>query len=414
MSDTRKLKILFAASYPNQPIGYSKIANILSNFLVSQGVDLYYFGFSNYADTVINRFIDPRIKFIDVIAEEAALNSDELYGVNIIEREMNRIQPDILFIYNDIVVTCRLMNALINYRKENRDKYKTFVYLDLVYDYEKPLFVNHINNNCDHIFVFTDYWKKNLIDMNISASKITILYHGCKPPSDINKLDARAKLGLAPTDFIILNTNRNSYRKAWDITIRAFLLFLKKNFMNPIIKLYINCYINVKNGYDILSIIETECIRLKLDFKRVTHNHILQPAHSLGKLEDSMIPVIYSAADIGINTCIGEGFGLCNAEQAVYGIPQIVSSVGGLKDVFKDKCICVEPVTQLLASNALDEHNGYMNICRAEDFAEAFDIYYKDPDRRREDGEKIRDHINVKYNWDRILSGFWINLLELL
>jgi glycosyltransferase involved in cell wall biosynthesis len=184
--------------------------------------------------------------------------------------------------------------------------------------------------------------------------------------------------------------------------------------MNPIIKLYINCYINVKNGYDILSIIETECIRLKLDFKRVTHNHILQPAHSLGKLEDSMIPVIYSAADIGINTCIGEGFGLCNAEQAVYGIPQIVSSVGGLKDVFKDKCICVEPVTQLLASNALDEHNGYMNICRAEDFAEAFDIYYKDPDRRREDGEKIRDHINVKYNWDRILSGFWINLLELL
>jgi glycosyltransferase involved in cell wall biosynthesis len=414
MSNSQPLKILFAASYPNQPIGYSKIANILSNFLASQGVDLYYFGFSNYTDTAINRFIDPRIKFIDVIEEEKKLNENELYGIHIIEREMNRIKPDILFIYNDIIVSCRLMNALINYRKENYGHYKTFVYLDLVYDYEKPLFVNHINNNCDHIFVFTDHWKTNLINMNIPASKISILYHGCTSPLDINKLTAREKLGLNPDDFIILNTNRNSYRKAWDITIRSFLLFLKKNYMNPSIKLYINCYINVKNGYDILSIVETECIRLKLDFKKIINNHILQPAQSIGKLEDYMMPVIYSAADIGINTCIGEGFGLCNAEQAVYGIPQIVSSVGGLKDIFKDHCICVEPVAELLASNVLDEHNGYVHICRSEDFAEAIDIYYKYPDRRREDGEKIKEYIITKYNWENILSRFWIHLLELI
>ena len=77
--------ILFCATYPNQPIGYSKIANIVTNYLASLTEELqelqdsreiedsfntlkiskkspkykvYYFGFSNYPDLSIKeRFI---------------------------------------------------------------------------------------------------------------------------------------------------------------------------------------------------------------------------------------------------------------------------------------------------------------------------------------------------------------------
>ena len=41
---------------------------------------------------------------------------------------------------------------------------------------------------------------------------------------------------------------------------------------------------------------------------------------------------MYNVGDIGINTCDGEGFGLCNFEQAGVGVPQIVPKVGGFLD----------------------------------------------------------------------------------
>ena len=61
------MKILFVASYPNQPIGYSKVANKISNFLAEKGAEVHYFGFSNFPESTIERYIHPNIKFIDAI-----------------------------------------------------------------------------------------------------------------------------------------------------------------------------------------------------------------------------------------------------------------------------------------------------------------------------------------------------------
>lgn len=400
------MKILFVASYPNQPIGYSKVANKISNFLAEKGAEIHYLGFSNFPESTVKRYIHPNIKFIDAIDEEKKLGNEELYGVNIIDREMRRIKPDILFIYNDIIVVCRLMNALLNYRAEFANQYKTYVYIDLVYSYEKPIFIEHMNQNCDRIFVFSDYWKQNLIDMNVPAEKIDILYHGIDALPAIDKELARTTIGLNKNDFIVLNTNRNSYRKAWDITIAAFLIFLKKNSMNPQIKLYINCALQSTSGYDILSVIRTECVRLNIDYNLIIKMHILHPNKNGGQLEDDELYNIYNACDVGINTCLGEGFGLCNVEHATLGAPQIVSKVGGLGDVFNQYGKCIAPAVKLLASNLLDEHNGYLDVCRPEDFAEALDEYYKHPERRVTDGIAVKNYILQKYNWNTILEEF--------
>jgi glycosyltransferase involved in cell wall biosynthesis len=405
------MKILFIASYPNQPIGYSKVANKISNFLAEKGAEVHYFGFSNFPESTIKRYIHPNIKFIDAIAEENKLGTGELYGVNIIDREMRRIKPDLLFIYNDIIVVCRLMNALLAYRSEFKETYKTYVYIDLVYDFEKPMFIEHMDRNCDRIFVFSDHWKQNLIDMKIAPKKIEILYHGVDALSITDKQEARKQLGLAPNDFIILNTNRNSYRKGWDITISAFLIFLVKNDMNPAIKLYINCSLQAKSGYDIISVIKTECLYLEMDYEMVVNNHILHPVNP-GNLEDSTLHMIYNACDVGINTCLGEGFGLCNVEHATLGVPQVVSKVGGLGDIFNGRGYTIESIARLLASNVMDEHNGYLYICRPGDFAEGLDFYYKNLDRRIGDGLAVKNYILEKYNWNTIFERFWEKEIE--
>ena len=62
-------------------------------------------------------------------------------------------------------------------KKINRN-FKTFVYLDLVYEFEKIELVNHIDKFSDLIFVFSDCWKRNLMAIGINQDKIRILHHG--------------------------------------------------------------------------------------------------------------------------------------------------------------------------------------------------------------------------------------------
>ena len=56
------MKILFYASYPTLTIGYSRIANVLTNYLAEQGHDIYYvefliFPMRLYLDMFIQTYI---------------------------------------------------------------------------------------------------------------------------------------------------------------------------------------------------------------------------------------------------------------------------------------------------------------------------------------------------------------------
>ena len=72
-------------------------------------------------------------------------------------------------------------------------------------------------------------YMNNLIDIGVQENKIDILYHGFDNNIfyPIDKDIAREKFNFKSNDFIILNTNKNNYRKAIDKTIDAFIKFLK-------------------------------------------------------------------------------------------------------------------------------------------------------------------------------------------
>jgi hypothetical protein len=55
----------------------------------------------------------------------------------------------------------------------------------------------------------------------------------------------------------------------------------------------------------------------------------------------------------------------------------------------------------------MDGHNGDMYICRVEDFAEAIDVYYKNPGRCLRDGIVAKRYITETYDWDKVLAKFW-------
>jgi len=412
------MRILFYATYPTQPIGYGKIGYKLSEYLASlPDIELYYLGISNFKKNSIERTLNPKIKFIDAVEEERKRGDPkEVYGVNIIVKVMKEVQPDIFFIYNDIIVTCRLFNSLIEYKKNPIKPYKVVSYLDIVYKYEKLEYIHHVNRNADLIVTFSDCWRRHFIDLGLPESKLRVLPHGLDE-SLIFKVDrdlARERLDINKNDFVVLNTNRNSYRKANDLTVNAFLKFYKKQRCDPRIKLFLNSYLNTESGYNLYDVIQTECRKLGLDHEDISSNQILIHGSNAGFVPDSTINDIYNAADVGINTCMGEGFGLCNMEQAALGIPQVVSNVGGLSDIFKDGgSILIDPVVSITCPNHTDGHNGDLEICHPDDFAKGLEYYFSNPDKQKRDGEKIAAHIRKTYQWSNILPCLKIILDDL-
>lgn len=413
------MKILLFATYPDQATGYARIACVISNYLASMGHEIYYVGISNYSG--IERFIDPKITLIDALKERKA-DSTELYGVDIMVESIEKIKPDIVFIYNDVIVINRILNEFINTKMVKN--FKLYIYMDLVYDYQKLILFKNINIWSDIIFVFSEYWKKNLLSIGLPQEKICILPHGVdtdifyvKPneagslPSEVVSLP-RQKYGFNPDDFIILNTNRNSYRKALDITIDAFIKFLKKQVYNSKIKLFLNTVTNSTRDYNVTEIIKIVCLKNEADYNQIVMNHIfIRPSDTY--LSDDGLNDLYNACDVGINTCVGEGFGLCNIEHACIGKPQIVSGVGALTDIFTNEyATIIKPSAELYISEALDFHQGYIKICSSDDFADAMERYYMDRELAKQHGHRAREVLTSKYNWSTILN--YLNTFFLL
>lgn len=412
-----KQKILFYATHPNQNNGYARIAHRLTNYL-ADFYDIYYFAFSNFNDVLIPRFIHSNIRIIDCYAEEMKKGNNDPFGYSIVKDLINEIKPDVLMIYNDVLVTCKHLNIINQIRNENSQyskHMKVVSYLDLVYDYEKFEFVDFVFRWCDQVQLFSEHWKKNIKDMNLDTDKVRILYHGFDTEMfyKVDKLEARSKLGINPNDFVILNANRNSYRKAQDVTIAAYLKFLKMNNFNSSIKLYLHCSHGTSYGYNLIDIIKTECMKLKIEPNLILNHYILKSPED--KLSDEMINYLYNACDVGVNTCIGEGFGLCNLEHAGLEKPQIVSRVGALKDIFEDYPeFTVSPSAEYNITGHMDEHVGTVYMCSSDDFANKMQRFYENYSHYEKLVKLCSNHIRQKYDWNIVLQNLKDYLGELI
>jgi glycosyltransferase involved in cell wall biosynthesis len=397
------MRILFFATYPTQPTGYARIANIMTNYLAGQGHEVHYLGISNFKNSAIERDIHPFIHLIDAL-EARKTGSTELYGVDIMCDKINQIKPDVVLIYNDIIVINRILNEFITTKIEKT--FKLCIYLDLVYEYQRLLYFQNINAWADQVLVFSPCWKENLLKIGFNAEKIEILPHGYD--ADIfHTLDAstaKQLMGFTDDDFIFLNTNRNSYRKAHDITIEAFVKFLKKQNYNPCLKLFLNILSTASQGYFILELVKVICLKNDADYDKIVSHHIFNRPSDI-YYSDEKLNLLYNACDVGLNTCIGEGFGLCNLEHACVGKPQIVSRVGALADIFTNEyATLIEPKIDLYLSSISEDHQGYIQLCSSDDFAAAMERYYSDQTLATAHGTLSQSNLTKKYEWASILE----------
>jgi len=404
------MRLLIIGTHPFQTTGYSKVVyNICRSLGDHPDINTTVFGIQKFTtDNDKSRDNLPRNVFVwDVLSND---KEDFGFGTQSLRNFVLINRPDVILVYNDSNVVMKyIMNLLLI---PNR-WFKIAVYLDQLYEYQEPASVKYIAENSDYIFFFTEYWRQNLLKclqqektllekVKINSS---ILKHGVEVKSSCSSPDqAKLLINFLPTDFLFLNLNRIQGRKRPDITLMAFASFLKQTRAT-------NAYLyfpNTRdNKFDLVNIFNHCLQKMGLDISNSEYLVLTNPRDKV--LSDEEINVIYSACDVGVNTCEAEGFGLCSYEHAAFGKPQIVSGVGGLVDYFNDEnSIVCKPKFTLYTDNGGDIF-GDANVVDYQDVANAMVEYYVNRKKREMHGKKCLD-IPSKYVWKNEVQNMVKNL----
>ena len=394
------MKFLFYGTHPQQTNGYARIAHRITNFLATQGIEVYYFAITNY-NAILPRPIHPLITLYDCFQH----NPQDPFGFQWISSVVNEIKPDVVMLYNDILVLTQVVAQL-----PVQKSFSLQLYIDLVYPFEHVDLVTNLINTADRLYTFSSCWTKNLIQMGAPKEKLFLLTNGI----DTKYLPCKKEdIGLKSSDWIILNTNRNTHRKAIDLTISSFVSLLKliksKNMDCYSVKLFLN-FTQENTSYDIQEIIKVQSKKYNIPLQDLLHHHIVMLPDA-GKISDEKVMQLYSLCDVGLNTCFGEGLGLCNLEHGSLGKPQVVTATGALVDIFQDfPQMLVQPKARLYCPNSMDMHGGYLDICTPEDIAQKLFWFYTNQDQGKKLGEKLEVYIRKNYSWNNILQKFLVDL----
>lgn len=310
------------------------------------------------------------------------------FGQHRIGELVQKIKPDLVFILNDIWVAINLFNGIKPFKESIG--FKTIVYTPidsygLFAELCEPI------NHWDKLITYTDFAKEELRKMGYDKP-VEVVGHGTDFTKffPMDKEQCRKDLGVPNDVFIVFNGNRNQPRKRIDLTIKGFVKFAKDK---PDARLWLN--MGKKDmGWDLVPL-----------FKRVAKDEGYDPT---GKLiltspefsTHNCLPVeqlnkVYNACDVGVNTCIGEGWGLVNTEHAATGVAQLVPDHTSLKEIFSE-------VSRIQCQGSETDRNYGLErpLPMPESLAELLGNYYENRQMLAADGEWCYKRIHEKqFTW---------------
>jgi glycosyltransferase involved in cell wall biosynthesis len=404
------MRVVIFGTHVKQFNGYSKVVYELSKAMSVKHSDikLHVFGFQNFHNHPGHRLdVPPSVDMYDAHAEEVPKAAG--FGVPLVKSYVARVKPDVCIVFNDLMVLTSVLNELKD--APNRKSFKVLAYVDQVYLCQRKDLLEFVNQNADAAIAFTDHWR-DCIKWQGLRLPCHVLPHGINAMTyfPVPKKLARRFFGLPESDFLVLNLNRNQPRKRWDTCLQAFAEVVRRLPDKPV-KLVIGT--DLKGAWDLMELYERELKKRGIPVK-VGMDRLVVPGHPQ-LLTDEETNILYNVADIGINTCDGEGFGLCNFEQAAIGIPQVVPRLGGFMHFFDEEtALMVEPKLSIYVDSMRDGVGGEAQLAMAEHYADAIVKYYEDAALRARHGIAARSKIIGGFGWDKIADQLHAILRETL
>lgn len=321
----------------------------------------------------------------------ASAGGPDPFGSHRIAEIAAAIKPDLVWITNDLWCMPPLLQALKPVRESVPMKVYGYAPIDSYGIF--PEFMASLDG-LDGLGTYTQFGREELLKAGY-GKEVDVIPHGVDRTKffPMDREECRQGLGIAPDDFVVFNGNRNQPRKRIDITIKGFIRFAVNS---PRARLWLHMGIK-DQGWDIIPL-----------FNRVARDYGYDPTNRLiltnanfsvnNCLSIESLNRAYNAADIGVNTCIAEGWGLVNFEHAATGVAQLVPDHTSLKEIFSDvpRIDCLESETD----------RGYgleRPVPSSESLAERLDYYYQFPEALQATGKWCYEKAcNPAYEWPTI------------
>jgi len=444
---SNKKRVMLCGTYPiGQSNGYSRVVYYISKFIglkAAEDIQLTIYGFQNFKQTAGTRTdIPPNVILHDAMATEEPKRGG--FGEKEIGGYLKNHPQDIVIIFNDMVITSACVETIVNELTPNeRSAMKLYSYMDQVYPYQKKQYIQMLNTKFDGVIAFTPYWRTMVRKLGLEKRIPCYVFpHGFDHTLyyPIPRKIARIFYSIPDNAFAILNLNRNQPRKRFDHTIMAFALVVKKLWdlytkykeklkayeenvatnngtskmaqpmpPNPI-RLVIGTAIDA--SWNLIEVLEHELMLLDVPFEfgRECIVAIANPQ----QLSDRDINVLYNSCDVGLNTCEGEGFGLCQIEHLALGCPQICPKIGGLQEFANNNnSQVIETKWRYYIDKHRDGIGGIAEIGDPVDYGEAIWKYYTDPKLLSRHSKTGRNEIIQHYKWETVVDHFHKILLDI-
>jgi glycosyltransferase involved in cell wall biosynthesis len=260
-------------------------------------------------------------------AYPAGIYGNDPFGSHRIADLVQQIKPDLIWVTNDFWIAVGYWDAIKHLKSEIGFKFYCYSPIDsygIFSEIIPPI------EEWDGFGTYTDFGAEEMRKAGYSK-KIDIIPHGVDEGKfyPMDKTKCREELGVPKDIFVVFNGNRNQPRKRIDLTIKAFIKFALDK---PDARLWLN--MGKKDlGWDIVPLFR----RMARDYGYDSREKLIitSPNFSVQNcLTVEQLNMTYNAVDVGINSCIGEGWGLVNFEHAATGVAQVVPDHTSLKEIF--------------------------------------------------------------------------------
>ena len=320
----------------------------------------------------------------------AHLGGDFL-GIGRIKSMIEVMKPDLIFMLNDLWVMMDFFKAGVM-----PTDIPIVGYFPVDAGPIDGAWIEHAISKLAVPVAYTEYGAYEVMKADQSlVGKVRIIPHGIDLTKyfHIPKGRACALMDnvINPYEWIVFNGNRNQPRKRVDLTIKGFCEFAKDK--PKTVRLYLHMGM-IDAGYPIDRLMN----RYGMGKRLYITSPNLSPATGVTV---ERLNWIYNCCDIGINTSLGEGFGLVPFEHAATGSPQIVPDNSGSAELFDSDRGLVMPCLEETVTTPRILTEG--KVVTVQTVADSLQYAYDNPEEMQERAASMTEYMNQdKFRWQNI------------
>jgi len=324
-------------------------------------------------------------------------------GVGRVQSMVQKFKPDLIFMLNDLWIMMEFFRAEVM-----PTDIPIVGYFPVDAGPIDGAWIEHAIKKLTVPVAYTDYGRNEALKMQPDLQdKLRVISHGIDLTKYYHipkgKACALMENTVNPMDWIVFNGNRNQPRKRMDLTIKGFCMFAEDKPAN--VRLYLHTGL-VDAGYPIDRMMN----RLKQSRRLYITSPKLSPSAGVTV---ERLNWIYNCCDIGINTSMGEGWGLVPFEHAATGAPQIVPANSGSEEVFRDGRGLLMPCREETVTTPRILTEG--KVVTVQTVADSLQYAYDNPEEMKEMAATMGDYLRLpRFNWKHIAMEWHEVFQELL